>query len=247
LGLQIKPAALIQARMKSSRLPGKVLMDLQGQKMLERVYKRTAQARCVDKVVILTSSEPADDPVEVLCQANGWLCHRGSEDDVLDRYYQAAGRFEADPIVRITGDCPLIDPDIIDRAVCQYATEVPQPDYVSNAWPHDTFPRGLDVEVLRLNSLETAWREASEKADREHVTLFIYRNPGRFHISGFSHLEDLSHMRWTVDTHEDMEFVRAVYSALDRDDFRWTDVLGLLKKFPELSRMNQHIVQINPR
>ena len=237
--------ALIQARMKSSRLPGKIFMDLQGHKMLERVYTRTAQARCVSQVIVLTSSGSADDPVEALCQANGWLCHRGSEDDVLDRYYQAAARFGADPIVRITADCPLIDADIIDRAVYQYASELPQPDYVSNAGQIARSHEGWKWKSCAL-TLETAWKEASEKIEREHLTLFIYRHPERFRISGFSHEKDLSHMRWTVDTSEDMEFVRAVYLALDRDDFHWGDVLDLLKKSPELSKINKHIVQINP-
>lgn len=237
----MNPVALIQGRMNSSRLPGKILMDIEGRAMIERVYERAALAESVRQVVILTTTSPADDDVEALCRRNGWPCERGSEEDVLDRYYQAAARFQADPVLRLTGDCPLLDPVILDQCVRQFAKE--SADYVSYEWPEATFPRGLDVEGARFSVLETAWREAREQPDREHVTRFIYQHPERFRLSGFSHRENLSHLRWTVDAPEDLEFVRAIYRRLEGKSFGWKDVLRLIEEEPELAEMNRGIVQ----
>lgn len=237
----MNPVALIQGRMNSSRLPGKILMDIGGRAMIERVYERAELAKSVQQVVILTTTNPADDDVEALCRRNGWPCHRGSEEDVLDRYYQAAVRFQADPVLRLTGDCPLLDPEILDQCVEQFAKE--PADYVSYEWPEATFPRGLDVEGARFSVLEAAWKEAHEQPDREHVTRFIYRHPERFRLSGFSHGENLSHLRWTVDAPEDLEFVRAIYRRLEGRSFGWKDVLRLIEEEPELAEMNRGIVQ----
>lgn len=238
----MKPVALIQARMGSSRLPGKILMDIEGLPMVGRVYERAALAREVKQVAILTSTGPADDPVEELCREKGWSYFRGSEDDVLDRYYQAARHFEADPVLRITGDCPLLDPGILDQAIRQYAAG--GTDYVSYEWPDATFPRGLDVEVLSFAALETSWKEATEQPDREHVTRFIYTHQERFRLSGFENAEDLSHLRWTVDAQADLDFVRAIYRRLGVKSFDWKDVLRLIENEPELAEMNRHIVQL---
>jgi spore coat polysaccharide biosynthesis protein SpsF len=192
-------------------------------------------------VVVLTTSSAADDAVAGHCQATGREFERGSEEDVLDRYYQAAVRRRADPVLRITADCPLIDPEIIDRAMDVYLER--EVDYVSYEWPEATFPRGLDVEVVRFSALENAWREGREQPDREHVTRFIYRNPDRFVLSGFEHAENLSHWRWTVDAPVDLAFARAVYAHFGHDRFGWGDVLALLAARPNIAALNAEVKQ----
>lgn len=233
--------ALVQARMGSSRLPGKVLADIEGRTMIDRVVARTARASLVDEVVVLTTVSPADDAVAAHCEHAGLRCLRGSEEDVLDRYYQATRQLGADPILRITGDCPLIDGEIIDRAIEVFRGS--SLDYVSYEWPEATFPRGLDVEVLRADALTAAWQESDESADREHVTRFIYRHPDHFQLGGFAHGENLSNLRWTVDAPADLEFVRAIYREFGRDDFGWREVLALLRARPDIAAINAGIPQ----
>ena len=232
--------AIIQARMGSTRLPGKVLADIHGHPMLWHVVQRARAAKTLNHIVVATTSDRTDDVIASFCCEQGLSCFRGSEKDVLDRYYHAARECSADAIVRITSDCPLIDPEIIDKTVRAFLKE--SPDYASNSIVC-SFPRGLDVEVMSLTALEVAWREATQGYQRAHVTPYLYENPNRFKILSLSADEDYSAQRWTVDTPEDLEFVRAVYSRFGDEVFLFKDVLRLLDREPALAEINRSIVQ----
>jgi spore coat polysaccharide biosynthesis protein SpsF len=233
--------AIIQARMSSTRLPGKVLLDLAGEPMLARVVARTQQAKTIDRTIVATTIEPEDEPIVALCRARGWAVSRGSRDDVLDRYYQAAVADGADPIVRITSDCPLIDPEVIDRVVERLTAGV---DYSSNINPTRTFPRGLDVEVFTFASLAAAWQDASDTSSREHVTPFLYRHPERFRIALVeSERPEAADHRWSVDTPEDYELMRRILAHFGDQEFGWLDVLKLLDGHPDWIELNRHIAQ----
>ena len=238
----MRVVALIQARMGSTRLPGKVLCDLAGQPMLARVFNRASQARTLHLVAVATTDRSADDAIVNLCEQQGWCCFRGSEDDVLDRYYRAAEAFQADAVVRITSDCPLIDAEVIDGVVTSFASLHPSCDYVSNCLER-TFPRGLDVEVLSLDALRKAWEEDRDPAWREHVTPYVWRNPGRFRLRNFFNSADYSDMRWTVDTVEDLAFVRKIYEHFRDEPFGWQDVIELLQAHPDWLEINRHVQQ----
>ena len=235
--------AIIQARMGSTRLPGKVMLDLAGEPMLVRNVNRVGRSRTVRKVVIATTALSTDDAIEHVCLQYGWSCFRGSENDVLDRCYKAAVAYDAEIVVRITSDCPLIEPTVIDQVIQAFLQRQPEIDYVSNTLPERTFPRGLDTEVIRFEALELAWRVDTNPVWRVHVTPYIYHNPGLFHLYSVVNDEDYSHMRWTVDTFEDLEFVRRIYEHFDSDRFSWRDVLLLLEKHPEWLDINQHVQQ----
>ncbi len=253
-----KIVAIVQARMSSSRLPGKVLLDLGGQPMLERVVERASRARLVDQVVVATTIDPADDAILNFCLRRGYTCSRGSLHDVLDRYYQAARQCAADIIVRITADCPVIDPGVIDKTILAYLdaetaasiAEQPSPDdppmaFAANRLPPPwgrTYPIGLDVEVCSIAGLETAWHEAVLPHQREHVMPFFYENPQRFNILLVNHETDYGAMRWTVDTTADLELLRQVYAHFNnRDEFSWLDVLDLFERQPQLAQINAQV------
>jgi len=231
-------AAIIQARMDSTRLAGKVLMDIAGKPMLWHVVHRASQAKLVDKAVIATSTNKSDNLIVTFARINDIPCFRGSEDDVLDRFYQAAKAYKADVIVRITADCPLIDSDVADDVIRFYTTG--DYEYVSNTNP-PTFPDGLDVEIFSFQTLERTWHEAKRQSEREHVTPYIRKRPELFQIGNVTYGEDLSSMRWTVDEPRDLEFVRAVYNCLGAVSFSIADVLDVLKKHPELMEINAGI------
>ncbi|MBV8051610.1 MAG: glycosyltransferase family protein [Acidobacteriaceae bacterium] len=237
----MKTVAIVQARMGSSRLPGKVLMDLGGRTVLGRVVKRVNRAVLVQQVVVATSSVPPDDAVASECQRLGVECFRGSEDDVLDRYYGCAQTFSADTVIRITADCPIVDPALVDATLRAFH-ENPC-DYASNAlvsW----YPRGLDVEVFTIEALSWAWREARKAYEREHVTPYLYEHPELFGLVSVEAHCDYSQHRWTLDTAEDMELLRAIYARFgNRDDFGWRDVLQLMEREPELALLNSHVIQ----
>jgi glutamate-1-semialdehyde 2,1-aminomutase/spore coat polysaccharide biosynthesis protein SpsF len=225
--------AIIQARMGSSRFPGKTLADLAGRPMLSRVAERVSQSRAIDKVVVATSIAVGDDPIAEFCAKEGVLCFRGSEDDVLDRFYRAAKEHGADVVVRITADCPLIDAAVIDRVVERFQSG--DCDYASNVL-HYTYPDGLDTEVFSMAALAEAWREAKKPSEREHVTPYL--RWGRRRVVNVESEIPLArgHQRWTVDHREDLEFVRGVYSAFQgRADFRYQEVLELLNGRPQLA------------
>ncbi|RLC82174.1 MAG: acylneuraminate cytidylyltransferase [Chloroflexi bacterium] len=239
----MKTVAIIQAHMGSTRLPGKVLKDLAGEPMLARVVDRTRRTQTLDEVVVATTVQPADEAIVRLCAERGWPCFRGSEEDVLDRYYQAAVAHQADVVVRITSDCPLIEPEVVDLVVGEFLARQPEVDYVSNTLPPRTFPRGLDTEVVSFEALERAWREDENPAWREHVTPYIYRNPERFDCHGVTNEVDYSGMRWTVDTPEDLELVRRSYEHFGHDRFSWREVLAVLKERPDWLEINRHVRQ----
>lgn len=239
----MKIVAIIQAHMGSTRLPGKVLLDLAGEPMLVRDMNRLSRAQTLNEVVVATTVNPADDVIVSLCAERGWLYFRGSEEDVLDRYYRAAMDYEADVVVRITSDCPLIEPEVVDRVVREFLERQPEVDYASNTFPKRTFPRGLDTEVFRFDVLEQAWRQDNNPAWREHVTPYIRRNPELFRIHGIMNEVDYSHMRWTVDTAEDLAFVRRIYNHFGHDQFSWQDVLAVLKEHPEWLKINRNVRQ----
>jgi spore coat polysaccharide biosynthesis protein SpsF len=237
----MRVVAIIQARMGSTRLPGKVLKDLAGATVLERVVSRVRRCRLVSDVVVATSAEPADDVILNECQRLGTEAFRGSEQDVLDRYYRAAQQAGAEVVVRITSDCPLIDPEVSDETIQKFLVE--RPDYASNALER-TYPRGLDTEVMTFAALECAWTEARQAYQREHVTPFLYQHPERFKLLSVKGDHDYSQYRWTLDTPEDLEFLRAVYArSIDHQDLSWRDVLNIVQREPELAEMNRHIVQ----
>jgi spore coat polysaccharide biosynthesis protein SpsF len=228
---------VLQARASSSRLPGKVLLPLAGAPMLERQIERLLRSKRMDRLVLATSDREDDDPVAAMAARAGVELYRGSLDDVLDRYYQAARPHLPTHVVRVTGDCPLADWDVIDRAI-EFAVNGGY-DYASNTLK-PVWPDGLDVEVATFAALETAWREAVRPLEREHVMPFITSRPERFRLGSLEGEGDLSHMRWTVDEPQDYEFVRRVYEALFPRDpaFTTSDVLALLAERPELANLN---------
>ncbi|MEW6049507.1 MAG: glycosyltransferase family protein [Candidatus Zixiibacteriota bacterium] len=231
---------VLQARMSSTRLPEKVLRPILGRPMLARQLERVADATMIDTLAVATSTEKDDDPIEQLCSTIGISCYRGSLPDVLDRYYGCAQQFGGDTIVRLTGDCPLADPDIIDQAIVLFQRG--GADYVSNSVER-TFPRGLDVEVFSFEALETSYRHAKLAGEREHVTPYIYTHPLQFSLCQLTQVEDMSHHRWTVDEPEDFEFVSRVYETLypRNPRFRTADILKLLEQEPNLISINAHI------
>ena len=239
----MRVVAIVQARMGSTRLPGKVMKDLLGKPVLIRDINRIRRAKRIDEVVIATTIKPEDDTIVALCEEEGWPCFRGNEDDLLDRYYRAAQAFDADVIVRITSDCPMIDPGVVDSVIEEFLSLREEVDYVSNALPPRTFPRGLDTEVMTFEALERAWREDNDPALREHATPYIYRNPETFRLHRVANEVDLSHHRWTLDTPEDLAFIRAVYDHFGHDHFTWTDTLRYLDQHPEIVKINSDIKQ----
>ena len=239
----LKTVAIIQARMGSTRLPGKVLEDLAGKPMLVRVVERVKRARTIEEIVIVTTDNSVDNKISELCISHSWQCFRGSEEDVLDRYYRAAMAYKADPVVRITSDCPLIDPAVIDLVVSEFFKLSPGVDFVSNDIPVRTYPRGLDSEAIKFEALERAWRKDDDPVSREHVTPYIKRHPELFNLNGVTAESDYSEMRWTVDTSEDLDFVRRIYGHFGNDNFSWRDVLRLLSAHPEWLDINRHIRQ----
>ncbi len=227
---------ILQARLSSRRLPGKVLKPILGRPMLERQLERLRRSRRMDGLVVATSTDPSDDAIAVLCRSLGVECFRGSLEDVLDRFYRAALRHSPRAAVRLTADCPLADPDVIDRLVELHAAG--GYDYTSNTLVR-TYPDGLDAEVVALACLEVAWREAALSSEREHVTPFIYNHPQRFRLGNLAQPADLSHLRWVVDEPEDLAFVSAIYEALypGNTAFVTADVLALLADRPEIAAM----------
>lgn len=228
--------AIIQARMSSRRLPGKVLAPLVGRPMLALQLERVARSR-VDGIVVATSERAEDDAVAALAAKEGFRCHRGDLDDVLDRFYQAAFACAAEHVVRLTADCPLADHRLIDAVLELHLREAN--DYTSNTRKR-FFPHGADVEVVRFGALRTAWREASAPHEREHVTPYIYERPASFRLGSLDSNEDNSCYRLTVDYAEDLRLIEAVFAELyaRNPDFSIRDVVELLKRRPELLEIN---------
>ncbi len=229
--------------MSSSRLPGKVLLDINGKPMLQWVFDRTCAASLVDQVCVATTDDPRDDAIQEFCEKLGYPFFRGSQYDVLDRYYQAARALKADAVVRITADCPLIDPQLIDLVIGEFLEA--GVDFCANRLPppfHRTFPIGLDTEVADFSALEQAWREADQPYEREHVMPYLYDREGRFKVRVVDNEVDYGMCRWCVDTLEDLEFVRRVTARLiGQPNFGWLDILDVLQREPELTLINQEV------
>jgi len=237
----MKVAAIIQARMSSTRLPGKVMEEIAGKPMLRQIIDRVKRAELIHGIIVATTATEIDKPVVKLADDSGTGSYTGSEEDVLDRYYRAAKEFAADAIVRITADCPLIDPRVLDRVIQRYLEG--NCDYAANILKL-TYPDGLDVEVFSYAALERAWKEARLASEREHVTPYIKKNPDKFRLANVENNVDLSHLRWSVDEKEDLEFVRQVYKHLYKEGhiFYMEDVVGLLERHPDLKQINRGII-----
>ena len=250
--------AIIQGRMNSSRLPGKILADIVGQPMLQRVFIRTSRSATVTEIIFATTIDASDDPVAEYCDFSGIPCMRGSQFDVLDRYYKTAKQAKADVVVRITADCPVIDPNLIDDVINTLLED--EYDFVCNRLPppyYRTYPIGLDVEACTFKVLEKAWKEAKEPQHREHAMPYLYEgvklvtdnrslqtglSPRGFNIALLHHTTDFGDYRWTVDTPEDLDFMRQVYSRFNgRDDFSWKEVLDLVHSDPQLMEINANV------
>ncbi len=238
----MKIVAIIQARMGSTRLPGKVLAIIGGRSMLAHICRRVSRVASVDQIVVATTLRPEDGAVVEECDRLAVACFRGSEQDVLDRYHQAATRYEADVVVRITADCPLIDPQVTDEVIGSFLQQ--RPDYASNTLRR-TWPRGLDAEVMTVAALARARDEATEPHQRVHVTPYLYEHPEAFQLLAVTRPEEgsrISDGRWTVDLPADLEFVRAVYERLGPEgSFSWQDVRRLLAREPTLAELNRHV------
>jgi spore coat polysaccharide biosynthesis protein SpsF len=240
----MKTVIIVQARMTSTRLPGKVMLPLAGQPMLERLTERLRRVSRADAMVIATTLNTTDDVIAAFCAAQAIACHRGSEHDVLSRYAGAAREHQADVVVRVTSDCPLLDPELVDDLLQRFVSQRGQVDYLSNMI-EPTWPYGMAVEVFSAQALYEADAEATQPAEREHVTPFIYWRPERYRLLSVRHDVDLSLQRWTVDTPEDYQLVRRVFEALypGQPRFAMADVLGLLARHPDWMQINQHIEQ----
>lgn len=239
----MKVVAIIQARMGSTRLPGKVLMDLAGDSMLARVVNRCRRAATIHETVVATTTQPGDDAIVQICRERGWQVFRGSQEDVLDRYYRTGLACKADVIVRITSDCPLIDPAVVDTVVREFLSRQTKVAYASNVFPVRTFPRGLDTEAMSFAALARAWQEDKNPAWREHVTPYLFENQDRFPIHNVKNTEDHSAQRWTVDTPEDLELMRLIYQHFGHDRCSWREVLALVERHSAWLEINRHIVQ----
>lgn len=232
--------AIIQARMSSTRLPGKVLKKIKDKTLLEILVERLRHSKKIDEIVIATGDNEKDLAIVELAKKINCHYFVGSEEDVLDRFYQAAKEFKADVIVRVTGDCPFHDPKLVDDIIGFYLENIDSFDYVSNVDP-PTFPDGLDLWVFPFRTLEKAWKEAKLKSEREHVCPYIRNNPDLFRIGHFESKVDYSNMRWTVDDATDFEFVKGLYENLHQEGkiFHMKDILDILEKNPDLHKIQE--------
>lgn len=238
----LKVVIIIQARMGSTRLPGKVMKAVQGKPVLSHMIERCRAMKTADEVVVATSDKPSDDVIAELARSEGAAVFRGSEQDVLSRYYGAAVMSKADIVVRITSDCPLIDPGVSDGVIGYLLDHLNEFDYCCN-WMIPSYPKGLDTEAFTFQALEKAQNEAVDDYEREHVTPFIHDNEQWFRVKVLSNTVDYSHHRWTLDYPEDFEFVTQVYHHLYRSNriFTFEEVLRLVAERPEIAAINGHI------
>lgn len=230
--------------MGSTRLPGKVLNQVVGKPLLEHLLERLKKSNLIDEIVVATTVHHVDEPIVTLCKKLDVAFFRGSEHDVLSRYYEAALMFKVDVIVRITSDCPIIDPIVVDQIIQYYLQDENQPQYVSNVSVR-TYPRGLDTEVFSFAALKIANEHAKTEAEREHVTSFIINHPDIFKIANFFYKKDVSQHRWTVDTPEDFQLIQLIFENLypKNQQFTLEDTLELLEQFPRWQSINGHIDQ----
>lgn len=242
----MRVVAIIQARMGSTRLPGKVLKTILGKPVILWDLERVSLSKLINDIVVAIPVGKENDIIADTIQNHNprILISRGSEDDVLDRYYNAAKKSKAEIVVRITSDCPLIDPIVVDKVIEQFLNI--DCDYCSNSLKR-TYPRGLDTEVFSFDVLAKAWREAKKDYEREHVTPYIIENPEKFKLINVSNDIDLSQHRWTLDMKEDFEFIKEVYQKIypEKHIFFMDDILELLNREPELIDINKHVEQKN--
>ena len=232
---------IIQARMGSSRLPGKTLMKLDETKTtLDFVINQLSFSKLIDRIVIATTSLDEDNVIEEKAKELGIDCFRGSKNDVLDRYYRCAKEFEMKTIVRITADCPIIDPIIVDKVIEQFQSG--DYDYAANII-FRTYPVGTDTEIFSFNSLERCWNEAKQPSEREHVTPFMRNKNSNFKTENIQNDQDLSHLRWTLDLKEDLILIREIVSKIKNRPILTSDVLDLFSKEPELISINEHLAK----
>jgi spore coat polysaccharide biosynthesis protein SpsF len=241
--------AIVQARTGSTRLPGKILKKILDKPMLLLMLERLSTSHLIDKIVVATTTDKEDDVLENLSKSNGFNVFRGSVLDCLDRYYQTAKHYNAKIVLKITSDCPLIDPVIVDEVIQYFLDNENKFDYVSNVRP-PTFPDGLDVEIFTFSVLEYAWNNATDPIHREHTTTFIHSQPEKFKIGNHFMPKNqnlfLSH-RWTVDYLEDFEFIKKIYENLYNSEniFLMNEILIFLKKHPDILAINHHLVSKN--
>ncbi len=244
----MKRVIIVQARMASTRLPGKVLQEVAGRPMLAQQLRRLRECTLADEIVVATTVNSCDDPVADLARREGASCFRGSEHDVLARFVGAARQADADLVVRVTADCPLIDPQVADRVIRALIEHAHECDYASNVLQR-TFPRGLDVEALFSDTLLRLDRLATSTSGREHVTSFIRSEcPHLFLCRSVTDDESNADLRWTVDTYEDLALVRTLYDALGLRErvVQYSEILGYVRAHPELSRINSGVETWEP-
>ncbi len=239
--------AIVQARMGSTRLPGKVMKELCGRPVLWHVVDRLQRSKKLNRIVVATTVLQEDDVIERFCKKNNILVYRGSSEDVLNRYFEASKKFKANTVIRITSDCPVIDPVILDEMIVEYEKILlvhPLNAYVSNTLKR-TFPRGLDVEIFSNDLLENTFLHARSPHEKEHVTPYIYSHPELFYLFSFESEIDYSAFRWTLDTSEDFQLIEQIYKRLYNENqlFLFRDILNLFDKSPELKFINDHVEQ----
>lgn len=237
----MKNIAIIQARTGATRLPNKVLMKLEDKTVLEHVIDRVSQSKLIDKIIVATTISKNDLEIVKLCAENGINVFCGSENDVLDRYYQAAKLFNPDNVIRITADCPMHDSHVIDEVIEKHLKD--KSDYTANVL-EETFPDGLDCEIMKFSVLKEAWEEAKLISQREHVTQYIIHNK-KYKKSSIVSKENHGDERWTLDTEQDLEFIQTVYKELysNKPYFKYSDVIELLNRKPEIRKINQHSIR----
>ncbi len=235
--------AIIQARMDSTRLPGKVMKKILGRPMLWYLINRLQQAQLIDKIIIATTDKENNTPILELAESLGLDSYAGSENDVLDRYYQTAKKYGAETIARITADCPLIDPALVDNVIRQYMESTDKLDYVQSGI---SYPDGIvETSVFSFTLLEKAWQEAKLPSEREHVTPYFWKNPNLFRVLTIENNEDLSDMRLTVDDEADFQLVSELFRNLYKEGeiFHMGEILDLLKERPDLLKLNEQTVR----
>ncbi len=240
----MKIVIIVQARMTSVRLPGKVLKEVLNKPLLEYQIERLKRVAYKDEIIVATTLNNTDQPIVELCNKLLISFYRGPEDDVLSRYYNAALYTNADVIIRVTSDCPIIDPNVIDKTIRFYLDNNSKFDYVSNCLKR-TYPRGMDTEVFPFRVLKEAYNEATKKMEREHVTSFIHKQPDRYRLGNFFYYQDKSNHRWTVDMPEDFELIKKIIENLymKNQEFTLEDVLKMFEEDPNLFLINAHIEQ----
>jgi spore coat polysaccharide biosynthesis protein SpsF (cytidylyltransferase family) len=248
--MQKDTVAIIQARINSTRLPGKVLRKIGNEPMLHHVINQVRGSRLIKDIMVVTTTMPQDDVIVKYCKKNNIKCFRGSSTDLLDRYYKCAKKFGIDPIVRITSDCPLIDPRVVDKAITKFLKG--SFDYVANnlekhngKWNNSpcNFPQGMTVEVSSFRALEHAWKKAKKPSEREHVFPYVQFNPKLFRVSNFKYPRDLSFIRCTIDRLDDLQFVTELFKRFPKNKkfIEIKDIVKIVRKEPELVKMNNRI------